>query len=148
MPTAAATAAISSGVKTRFIGWPIEHAEQDEDRRDEQRDLEARAEGHGHRELHLVLGRELDRDEVLGQVADGRDDDDADEEGRQPERLDERLDGADEDLRQHREERRGREEHDDGDPARVQAGPAWPAGSPCPPSVSCGWVNWKTSDRA
>ncbi len=61
IPTAAATAAISSGVKTRFIGCADQHAEQDEDRRHEQRHLEARAEGDGHRELHLVLGRELDR---------------------------------------------------------------------------------------
>ena len=72
IPTAATTAATSSGVKTRFIGWPISDAEEHEDRRHEQGDLEARAVGHGHRELHLVLRRELDRDEVLGEVADRR----------------------------------------------------------------------------
>ena len=87
--TAAPTAATSSGANTRSIGWPIDDAEQDEHRADEQRDLEARPEAHGHRELHLVLQRELDRDEVLGEVADRRDEDHADEELRQPERLDE-----------------------------------------------------------
>ena len=71
----------------------VDHeAEQDKDRGHEQGDLEARAERHGQRELHLVLGRELDGNEVLSEVADRRDDDDADEEGRQPERRDERLD--------------------------------------------------------
>ena len=28
----------------------------------------------------------------------------------------------------------------------VQAGPAWPSGSPCPPSVASGFVNCHTSD--
>jgi hypothetical protein len=53
-----------------------------EDGGHEQRDLLARAEAHGHREFHLVLGGELDGDEVLREVADRRDEDDADEEGR------------------------------------------------------------------
>ncbi len=64
---------------------PDDEAEQDEDRGDEERDLEARPEGHGHGELHLVLGRQLDGHEVFGEVADRRDDHDADEEHRQPE---------------------------------------------------------------
>ena len=115
MPTAAATAATSSGVKTRSIGWPSRAPEDDQHGRDEQRDLQARAVAHGHRELHLVLGRELDRHEVLGEVADRRDEHDADEERRQPERVDERLDRADEDLGQDGQERRRDHEHADRD---------------------------------
>ena len=94
----------------------VDHeAEQDKDRGHEQGDLEAGAERHGQRELHLVLGGELDGDEVLSEVADRRDDDDADEEGRQPERRDERLDDADEDLRQDREQGGGGHEDEDRD---------------------------------
>ncbi len=54
-------------------------------------------------------------DEVLGEVADRRDEHDADEEGGQSERGDERLDGADEDLGQDREEGGRPEQHDDRD---------------------------------
>ena len=57
-------------------------AQQDEDRGDEQRDLEARAERDRHRELHLVLRGELDGDQMLGEVPDRRDQDDTDEERR------------------------------------------------------------------
>ena len=93
-----------------------DRAEEHQDRRHEQGDLEARAEGHGQRELHLVLGRQLDRDEVLGEVADRRDDDHADEEERQVELLDERVDRADEDLGQDGQQGRRAEQHDDRDP--------------------------------
>ena len=103
------------GLEDEVHGLADEHAEDDQDRRHEQRDLEARAVGHGHRELHLVLGRELHGDEVLGQVADGRDEHDADEERRQPEGLDEALDRAHEDLRQDRQQGGRDEQHDDRD---------------------------------
>ena len=91
-----------------------ERAEEHQDRRDEQRDLQARAVAHGHREFHLVLGRQLDRDEVLGEVADRRHEHDADEEDAQPERLHEPFDRAHEDLRQHGQQRRRHQQHRDG----------------------------------
>ena len=55
---------------------------------------------------------------MFGEVADRRDDDDADEEDRQPECRDERLDRADEDLRQDREQGGGADQDDDRDLGR------------------------------
>ena len=57
-----------------------EVAEEDQHRRDEQRDLRRRSDGDGDGRVHLVVGRQHHRREVLGGVADQRDDDDADEE--------------------------------------------------------------------
>ena len=145
MPTAAATAATSSGWNTRSIGWPMSTPTRTRTGADEQGDLEARPEGHRHRELHLVLPGELDGDEVLGQVADRRDEHDADEERRQPERLDERLDRVDQDLRQDGQQARRRQEHDDRRRRAVQAGPAWPAAARGRRASRFGLVNWKTS---
>ena len=82
---------------------------------------------------------------MLGEVADRRDEDHAHEELGQAEGLDERLDRADEDLREHRQQARRAQQHDDRDPA-LQAGPPWPAVGSWPPSVSSGCVNWKTSE--
>ena len=126
MPTAAPTATTSSGVKTRSIGWPMSAPMITSSGRDEQGHLEARAVRDGHRELHLVLEGQLDGDEVLGQVADRRDEHHADEERRQAERLDERLDRPDEDLREHGQQDRRAEQDDDapcGRPRPVPRGP-------------------------
>ena len=60
---------------------------QHQHRRDEQRDLGARADRDVDREVHLVLARDEDRDPVLGGVADDRDHDRADEELAQADRL-------------------------------------------------------------
>ena len=57
------------------------------------------------------MARRGSLDEVFGEVADGRDDHDTDEEERQPERRDERRDRADQDLRQDGEQG-GRTEQD------------------------------------
>jgi hypothetical protein len=146
MPTAAATAAISSGVKTRVIGWLTTRPEQDEDRRHEQGDLEARAERHRQRELHLVLGRELDGNEVFSEVADRRDDDDADEESRQPECGDERLDHADEDLRQDCEQGGGGYQDEDRD-LRRPGRPGMALGLAMAAERLGRVVNWKIRDR-
>ena len=112
-------------------------ADQHEDRCHEEGDLQAGPEGHRHRELHLVLGRELDRDEVLGKVADGRDEHDADEERAEAERVDERLDGAHQDLRQDRQERRSGQQDHDGD----LAAPRRP-GVPCGLAMAAQGVLW------
>ena len=40
----------------------------------------------------------------------------------------------------------GAEQHDDRRPGPSRPGPPWPSGSPWPPSVALGFVNWKTSD--
>ena len=58
-------------------------------------------------EVHLVARREVDRDPVLGGVADDGDDDDADEERRQADRLRGLADRADEDLRHHADRHAG-----------------------------------------
>ena len=136
IPTAAPTAATSSGGNTRSIGWPTTTPRSTRTGADEERDLEARPEGHRHRELHLVLGRELDRDEVLGEVADRRDEDHADEELREAERLDERLDRPDEDLGEDRQQRRRAEQDDDRDAAR-----------PGRPAVALGSVRGRRGSR-
>ena len=54
-------------------------AEEDQRRRDEQRDLRRGSDGDGDGGVHLVLCRQHHRREVLGGIADQRDDDDADE---------------------------------------------------------------------
>ncbi len=135
-----------AAANTRSIGWPMTSPSSTSTGRHEQRDLEARAERHRHRELHLVLVGELDGDEVLGEVADRRDEDHADEELGQAERLDERLDRADEDLRQHRQQHRPPRAARRPRPGRSSAGPPWPSLGSWPPSVSAGFVNWNTSD--
>jgi hypothetical protein len=72
--------------------------QQDEHRRDEQGDLRARADRDVHRQVHLVLGGEVDRHPVLGGVADDRHHDQADEELADAELLGGLDDRADEHL--------------------------------------------------
>ena len=52
------------------------------------------------------------------------------------------LDRADEDLREDRQQRRRGEQHDDRLRGRSTSARRGPSGSPCPPSVSDGFVNW------
>ena len=66
----------SKPLNTSAIGCgPEDEAREHEHRRDEQRDLRARADRDVHRQVHLVLARDEHRDPVLGRVADDRDDD-------------------------------------------------------------------------
>ncbi len=91
-----------------------EQRQQDEHRRGEQRDLRGRADRDVDREVHLVARGEVDRDPVLGRVADDRDDDHADEERRQADRLRRLGDRADEDLRHHADRDAGAGQHEHG----------------------------------
>ena len=93
---------------------PEEQRDEHQHRRGEQRDLRARADRDVDRQVHLVARREVDRHPVLGGVADDRDDDDADEERRQPDRLRRLGDRADEDLRHHADGDAGAGEHQHG----------------------------------
>jgi hypothetical protein len=72
--------------------------EQDEHRGDEQGDLRARADRDVDRQVHLVLGGEVDGHPVLGGVADDRHHDQADEELADAELLGRLDDRADEHL--------------------------------------------------
>jgi hypothetical protein len=78
--------------------------------------------GDVHREADLVLHSEVDRDPVLGGVADDGDDDDTDEEGREPQALGRLGDGAHQNLRHHA----------DGDPRARQHEDAAPNGPRLP----------------
>ena len=73
-------------------------ADEDEHGGDEERDLQAGADGDAQAEVHLVLVRDLDRDQVLGDVADQRHQHDADEERGQAPGFGGRLERADQDL--------------------------------------------------
>ena len=69
-----------------------------QDRGDEEGDLAAGADRDVDRQVHLVLHRDQHRDPVLGGVADDRDDDHADEELGEADRLRGLGDRADQDL--------------------------------------------------
>jgi hypothetical protein len=53
-------------------------ADQDEERDDKERDLDARADGDAHREVELVLAGDGDSRDVLGRIAADRKKDQAD----------------------------------------------------------------------
>ena len=85
MRSASSTAPSSKPLKTSAIGFARRRTTASTSTgADEQRDLGARADRDVHGEVHLVLRGEVDRDPVLGRVADDRDDDQADEELRSP----------------------------------------------------------------
>ena len=67
-------------MNTRSIGWPMTTPSSTRTGATNSATWRLEPKRHRHRELHLVLGGELDGDEVLGEVADRRDEDDADEE--------------------------------------------------------------------
>src|SRR5262249_45826883 len=85
----------------------------DQHRRDEQRDLQARTERDGQTEFHLVLERDFDGDHMLGDVADQRDDDDADEELGQAERLGDGVNRTDQHFAQDSNDDSGDNQDDD-----------------------------------
>ncbi len=108
---------------------------EDDRRRDQQRDLRAAADGDFNRQRHLVAACRGDRRVMLGGVADDRDEDDADEQLREPELSERRLQGADQDLRLN-----GREDRADGEQARSPA-PAVMRGRACSVSFAgCGEI--------
>ena len=73
-------------------------AEDDEEGRDEQGDLQRRPERDAHGQVHLVLDGDDDGRDVLGGVADDGEQDQADERLGDVGRLDERVDAVDEEL--------------------------------------------------
>src|SRR5215204_4245394 len=72
--------------------------EEDEDGGYQEGDLQGGAQRDAHREVHVVFVGDLDADDVFGDVADYRDEDDPDEELRDSVLLGKRLYGPDERL--------------------------------------------------
>src|SRR5215207_9509643 len=87
------------GSETQAQRVAEQRAEEDEEGGDEQGDLDRGAEGDAHREVHVVLVGDLDAHDVLGDVANYRDEDDPDEELGDPVLLGQGLYGPDESLR-------------------------------------------------
>ncbi len=90
--------AISSGEKARSSRVRRKEPCHDGEGRDGQRDLEGRVERDAHGEVEIAAPGDLDGGEVLGDVADQRDDDQADEDRTDAGALDRRFDGVHQDL--------------------------------------------------
>ena len=103
-------------LKVQRHGLADDPAEDDEEGRHEQGDLQAAAEGDADGEVHLALARDDDGRNVLGRVADHRDQDQADKGLADVRRLDQGVDAVDQELGAHRHDNRHEDEREAGGP--------------------------------
>src|SRR5438067_11212127 len=89
---------------------------EDEDRRDEERDLLRRFPGYAQGDVHLAAAPEGDGRRMLRRVSDDGDDDDAHERLGQADRLQRSFERSDEQLARHRRGRSGEEQPSAGPP--------------------------------